>query len=321
MSYDAVVLSGGGVRGIMHLGVLHYYAETGQYDHKYVHTYAGTSVGSAIALCLACGLEPMAVFQTLYTAKGILSARPQDQSLVDLITNFGLMSMDSFIDLVQQCVLTKMSSVPTLLELYQKTGKTLIVSVTNVNHKRVEYLTHMSNPHLSALDAVRMSCSLPLIFPRIKYKDCWYWDGGLTDNIPIRAVKNASNILLSVTIGTDMTLDPEYFVAYIYRAVTIPIGALTRLRYQCYQEMDHVTTVVSKADNISLVTFDIPAKTKMDLFLTGYNEARWMDSKEELHVEGWTWEVSVTTEPSDGWSLMERTPTKRCKNPLDVEIA
>jgi len=288
--FNAIVLSGGGTRGIMHLGVLHYYFEAGLYDYDKVDTFVGTSIGSAICLTLACGLEPMELFTKLYQIESFFNKKSQD--FMGILKNCGLISLDPFMNLIEEIILTKTEKIPTFKELYDMTGKTLIITVTNVTTCKVEYFSRWTTPDLSTLVGVKISCSLPPIFPRIMYNDCWYCDGGLKSNVSPGQVKHFSNVLMSVCAGTDMDSSPDYIGSYIYRLIVIPINTLTELRYKEYQFKDNFTTVISRMNNIPVIGFTLPSDVKMNLFLAGYRDAEMVNTREELVVKGWNWNSS-----------------------------
>lgn len=298
--YDAIVLSGGGLKGIAHCGVLKYYCETGEYDYDSIHTFSGTSIGAAMCLALACGISPVELFRIIYTTPSFF-IKPRNTNFLELLSGWGLMSLDPFIDLVSSVVKTKFDDAETMTmkDLYDRTGKTLIVAVSNITTLRGEYLDRYTAPNISVLLAVRMSCSLPIVFPKVMYNDCLYLDGGLSDNIPISKVRDAKKALVSVTTGQDCKSTPTDFLNYVYRVALLPVSVLTKQRYEKYIELDHVTTVVTEINNVRLIDFDVPSTVRMDLFMRGYNEAKWVFKREDIVVEGWSWDVTV----GDGWDV------------------
>ncbi len=300
MKFDAVVLSGGGIKGIGHCGVLRYYTEQGYYEYDRVATFAGTSIGAALCAILACGVEPMEVFRKVYLMDSFF-IKPQGVNVLkDLLSEYGLMSLNGFIDIVKDIILTVLEEIPTLQELYDTTGKTLIIAATNGTTSRAEYFSRHTTPDLSILDAVKMSCNLPIIFPRIVYKNCIYFDGGLSDNIPIEKVKDAKNILASIAMSDSDTTKstPEDLLSYIYRAIIIPVGILTKQRYQACSEMSNVTTVTTVI-NEPLIGLSLPSGKKMEIFWKGYSAAKFANKRQKIYFPGWTFDANSL----DGWDI------------------
>ena len=252
---DAVVLSGGGIKGIGQLGALHYCFEKGYLDLAKVKVYAGTSIGSIIALLLICGFEPIEIFSEVYKKESFFKMG-DIKGIWDLLKDFGLMSIAPLIDEIKKLVLKKYDKVPTLLELYQLTGKTFIVTASNVTKTRAEYFSHLTNPHLSCINAVEMSANLPVVFQRLRYNDCYYVDGGLVDNFPLRQVDTKTNKSLGiVTIGLDNSADDEGIFAYFYRLMIMPINMITELRRDVAGP--NATIISMNFDNIPLLNFDV----------------------------------------------------------------
>ena len=56
--YNTLVLSGGGIKGLLILGALQYLYETGKLQKKNIRKYIGTSIGAIINVLLIIGYEP-----------------------------------------------------------------------------------------------------------------------------------------------------------------------------------------------------------------------------------------------------------------------
>ncbi len=283
--FKIVVLSGGGVKGLIELGAAHYYYEKKLYDPEIVHTYAGTSIGSVISLLLICGYTPMEIFKRVYTNEQFFHLG-DCQSPWDILQRTGLMSINSFAEKIGHLVKEKMGSIPTLGQLQKQTGKTLIVAVANVTKLRVEYFSPQTHPNLNSLDAVKMSCNLPLIFQKISYNGDYYVDGGLMDGFPIHQVDDGLTPILGIVVsGTDCSLKDSSFFGYIYRLINMPINMITKLRHQNLG--DNVTLIDIECENIPLLQFSMPSKEKMTMFLQGFQEAEAVELSEDLVVKGW----------------------------------
>lgn len=198
---DTLVLSGGGNKGSLHLGALHYNYKNGYC--KDIKIFIGTSIGSVISLLLVCGYTPIEIFTSIYNLDTTTLFPMTALSLS--IENIGMFDIEPFIDIVSSMVVAKIGHAPTFLELYNKTRLSLIVSVVNLTRRHCEYWSHLTTPDVSCIDAVRFSCSIPLVFHRQKpvdivemglstscyYRDTvvddniYYVDGGILNNFPI----------------------------------------------------------------------------------------------------------------------------------------
>jgi len=306
--FDVLILSGGGIKGIGPLGVLQYYYEQKMFDLEHIKEYAATSIGSAISLLLVCGYPPMDIFTKVYTLKNFFKVT-DIQNIWKIFENYGIMAITPFIEIIEDLVKQKLGKLPTLRELYDMTGKILTIPVVNESKRRVEYFNYETRPNLGAVDAVKLSCNLPVIFRRIKYDGDYWVDGGLVDNFPYDAVKNKSGKILGIVVtGTDKEDSKDTFINYIYRLIIIPINTMTHLRTKNLSK--NVTLITMNFDNVPIINFAMDSEKKMDMFMKGYHDAQREQEKEIIMVPGWKWDedppldfIAWDTPPksSDGW--------------------
>ena len=299
-AFNVLILSGGGAKGYGQLGALHYFYENKLLDIKNITTFAGTSIGSVICLLLMCGYEPLEILSSTYDTNFLGGVNTKNPGMVANFTamfeKFGVMDIQPFADTIASMVMSKLHKIPTLRELYTITGKKLIIAVTNVTKIRVEYFSYITEPELSVIDAIKMSCNLPLIFQRINYKDCFYSDGGLADNfaidIPIETTE-PKHILGIITYSVPPNKDvSDTFLNYMYKLISIPMNAATFLKSKI---VNGPSTIVSiKFENIPLFTLD--KKDKHVFFQKGYREAKFTSSRKNLYIHGWD-------DIRDGWDI------------------
>lgn len=302
--FDSLVLSGGGVKGIAQLGVLRYYWEKKTLSLEGLRELAGTSVGSIICTLLVCGYSPMEIFSEVYSMTSFFNIGDCN-NIWDLFKHFGLMSISTMMDKISDLIIKKIGYMPTMQQLKDLSGKTVTITVTNVSRMQVEYISHMTRPNLKIIDAVKMSCNLPLIFQRISYNGDYYVDGGLLDNFPVSQISDICTRTLGVIVtGTDPTESDTAFTNYLYRLMIMPINMITDLRSRLSNRP--LTLVKIVFNNIPLLEFSMQCERKMDMFISGYKYARMEDHKQYLMVDGWGWDGYKKFYPDDdcdygGW--------------------
>lgn len=303
--FDAVILSGGGIKGIGTLGVLHYYFEKGLLDLSHVQEFSGTSVGTIINLFMICGYTPMEIFIKVYTLNNLFKAGDLE-NLWKTFQNYGIMPIKPLMDIMEEMVTDKLGVLPTLLELYTLTKKTLTITAVNHSKMRIEYINHKTRPHLSAIEAVKFSCNLPIIFPKIEYDGDYWVDGGLVDNFPYDGLQNPkANILGVVVMGTDKEENADTFIGYVYRLIVIPINTMTQLRTKDLPK--NVKLVTLTFDGVPMLNFGMASEKKMDMFTKGYHTARRDEEREILMIKGWSPEKKIlewndsASSWNDGW--------------------
>jgi len=288
--FDTIVLSGGGTKGIYTLGALHHYYEKGKYVPSEVTTYTGTSVGSAISLLLVCGYLPMEIFKHIYLMDSFFDVRHDNISFLDVIKNVfknvGLLSIDSFILKIENLIKVKLGNeIPTLERLYEITKKELICVATNVTERKVEYFDHKNHPKLKCTDAVKMSCSIPLMFQKIRYNNCYYVDGAMLNNFAVDYADKKTNKILGIYLPNIDPPSDEGFGGYLGHIIISMQDEMNRVRLRNIG--DNVTIVVIYSEkNDGVTELNISSNKKMRMFLDGIKAAKIKDTEEYILVEG-----------------------------------
>jgi predicted acylesterase/phospholipase RssA len=292
--FEGVVLSGGGTKGILTLGALHYYYEKGTYNNNDVHAYSGTSVGTAISLLLLCGYSPMDIFMEVRNTRDLFSMQPNNTnntnntnniSIFDITKNMGVLSIKSFSDKIKELVINKIGYVPTLLELYSLTNKVLIATASNVSKIRAEYYKYDTHPYMSALLSTELSCCLPIIFHRMKYNEDYISDGGLTDNFPTKYVDDGVKKILAITTYYEDNEDnsDDEFIQYFYKLMFLPMKVNNELRIKsCGANV----TLIKIKYAANMFESNISEEKKLNMFMAGYQTAEYKDNTEYIYVEG-----------------------------------
>jgi NTE family protein len=186
----ALVLGGGALRGLAHVGALRALEERDWVPTEVI----GTSIGALIAAAWASGLsagelESIArslvrtdIFRVAHAdmalrrlrARSIYQAEPLDELIR------GLLGDASFRDLPRR----------------------LIVASVEINSGQQAYWGLPGLDDVRVADAVYASCALPGFFPPRELRGGWWVDGGLSDNLPARlAAARGHEVVLAVDVG------------------------------------------------------------------------------------------------------------------------
>jgi NTE family protein len=189
-----LVLSGGGISGMVYLGALKYLQQEG-YDRSILHI-SGSSIGAFFATAFALSI-PMNDLETRFktffkdTEKCILPV--SYDSIVQTYDTYGLDDGKRFISLLDDFL-----GHITFLELTKKTGKNLIISTTHVTTMQPTYFSVDTTPHIIVADAVRASMAIPLFVRPVEIGEDLYVDGGITDGIPVEPFINVPEKLILI---------------------------------------------------------------------------------------------------------------------------
>jgi predicted acylesterase/phospholipase RssA len=113
----------------------------------------------------------------------------------------------------------------TLADLHARTGKTLRICVCNLTKRRAEYWTHETHPGVSLVHALRISCSVPLLFAAISYKGDLYVDGAVSNALP------AADCARALAIGFDTPPTPIDTIQDFLDAMRASVQPMPTPRY------------------------------------------------------------------------------------------
>lgn len=178
----SLVLSGGGARGIAHIGVIEELEKQG-YE---ICSIAGTSMGSLVGGMYA--LEKLEDFKNWMLSLDKLKVF----QLVDFtFSSQGLVKGDKVLGKMKQFILDE--NIEDLRIPYAA------VAVDILNKKEVVFTKG------SVYDAIRASISIPSVFTPVKKDNTLLVDGGVLNNIPVNHVKRTPNdLLIAVDVNANV---------------------------------------------------------------------------------------------------------------------
>jgi NTE family protein len=166
-----LVLSGGGARGVSHLGVIKALEEAG----VKIDYLSGTSAGAIIGALYSYGYKPDAILEIItstsffksihiaWTMKGLLSIEGLQEVLLKYIPN------NSFDAL----------KIP------------LVVAATDIKRGKIEYFAKGE-----LIAALLSSSCVPAVFNPYRFNGLLYVDGGILDNLPVKAIRDKCDVII-----------------------------------------------------------------------------------------------------------------------------
>lgn len=255
---NILVLSGGGIKGICFIGSLQALKEINILNS--INTFAGTSVGSIIIFLIIIGYSPSELYEFI---KIFNFSNLNNFDINMLLTNFGLNNGNMIIEMLNNFLIKKNYNKDiTFKELYEKTNKEFIVTITNINKHICEYVSYKNYPDLNIVLAIRMSISIPLIFTPVKFNNNLYVDGSCTDNLPMEIFKNQENVL-------GLYIDDEVNEIEINNFENYGFSILNSMMNQ--KKINKKNTIVIYTKNINSSNFNISLDKKNELYNLGYN--------------------------------------------------
>ncbi len=224
-----LALSGGGIKGAAHIGVL----KALEKNNIKVSMLAGTSIGSVVTALYAMGYssdEMLKLF--LYFAKSILKADAKyifsNIKTTKSILGGGLISGKAIEEAISECAKLKgikyikdikmPISIPTVdiktKKEYIFTNRKIKNEENSINSK---YITN-----IEIGKAVRASCSYPGVFAPLEYNGYKFVDGGVLNNLPAEELKLlGADKNLAVKFPSKSEENPKYALDILFRSVDI----------------------------------------------------------------------------------------------------
>jgi NTE family protein len=170
------VLSGGGVRGLAHLGVIKALHEVGIQPSE----ISATSAGAIIGAFLADGFTTDEI-KELFLNKLNLNVFSMNTF------RFGLISIKRMREFIEKNLRHT---------LFEELSMPLYVSATNFIDGR-QHVFHEG----SMLDVIMASCSIPVLFSPVMINGIPYVDGGLSNNLPVEPFAQQKNEIVSIYVN------------------------------------------------------------------------------------------------------------------------
>jgi NTE family protein len=203
----------GGVHGYCILGALEEMLKNGLLDN--LESISGCSAGSLIAIGLALGIEPGEIGDIL------IELKPSSMKVSNpLMSNIqSLMNITPLKNILKK-TLNKYPDINTLLDIQVKYGKNVSIVATNYETGKPVYFTPESHPNTPILDCLILSSSIPVVFEPAIFNGVKYWDGGMTDPLPITMFPKEE------TLGFWIIHDVKKSSNVVYRLMDIIMNTL-----------------------------------------------------------------------------------------------
>jgi NTE family protein len=242
-----LVLSGGGLKGLAHIGVLRALEERGLVPSLVV----GTSMGSLVAAAWATGM-PIGEM----TERGLRVKRR------DI---FQVAHVDMALKRMQSPAVYRREPLDNLIQslagdrTFEDLDRPLLVNTVELNSGAQVLWGLPGLRKVRVADAVFASCALPGILPPREIQGRHYVDGAVIENLPVQiAAMQRTSVVLAVDVGGSGALRAEVqeagFAATYLRGYEIVMQTLmeTRLR-----EWRHPTLVLvhPRVEHMSLFAF------------------------------------------------------------------
>jgi len=275
MSYNTLVISGGGIKGIKFLGALHY-LYTNNYLNN-VNYYAGTSIGSLLSLLLCIGYTPLELIT--YICKYNILHKKLFFDIFSMMNGHGALEYYYFNEIIEKIILNKIGILPTLGKIKELYGSDIMLTTYNYTNSKVEYISSSTHPDINCMTAIRMSCNIPLVFGKYSYNNCDYIDGAIYDIFPINYFLNSENASKFQIIGITITFEQNFsnetnIIHYIHDLFFIPIKEVLKSAIERAKRDENNKIIMIKDEKLQSWNLQSTKFDMLNMFSDGYDESK-----------------------------------------------
>jgi NTE family protein len=166
-----LVLSGGGARGVCHLGVIKALDEAG----VKIDYLSGTSAGAITGALYSYGYKPDEILKIILSTSFFRSLRIA-------WTIKGLLSIEGL-----ENVLLKY--IP--INSFDALKIPMVVAATDIKRGKIEYFSQGE-----LIPALLCSSCVPAVFNPYRFNGLLYVDGGILDNLPVKAIHDKCDVII-----------------------------------------------------------------------------------------------------------------------------
>ncbi len=237
-----LALSGGGARGMVHVGVIQALSESG----IAVHEVSGTSAGAIVGSLFAAGHDAKEIF-------GFAKKNNLIRILNLRLPNKGFVT-HKFLRSQLKKYLPGNS--------FEELDLPFYVTVANINSGLPE--TYSSG---ALIDLVVASCSIPILFEPVHLNGNTYLDGGLMKNLPASVLRNTCDIVIGVNLVPQIpVVDSELKTVFGIGGRCFDIAALNNIK----PELSSCDIVIEPSEISRYSRFSLSNIDKM--YQIGYEE-------------------------------------------------
>lgn len=255
--YTHLVLSGGGLSGMIYIGIYRFLKQ--HHLLKNIRYFSGTSIGAIFAYLFGLGVDYEYMESFFYgneTKQGICTRNQMlafdPKGILQLPKKYGIYSTERFRSYLADYLKTVHGMEDITFAQYIKlTGVDLHINVTCLNSYKALDLCNDTYPEMSVLTAILGSMSVPFLFEPVLYKDMLLVDGGCCVNLPLQTItKNPSNKVLAVNLGIDIEFTKEELEkSFFLYGATIMLSMITSHTKRMIEEHKHSVDILEVNQN------------------------------------------------------------------------
>ena len=211
-----LVLSGGGMKGILYVSLIKILEEKNLI--KSIKNYAGTSIGGFFCLLILLEYEHKEIYN-LFINNNIKNFFKSN--LLNIFRTYNIIDITLFYKLIEVILNRKLGKkYISFIELYNLTNKDLNIVSTNISTGKEKIFNKINTPNVNIVDSIVSSCIIPILVYPIKIEGEYYIDGFFKNNFPINIFKKDLKNTIGIKV-IDFNLENYKYKEYNLKSLII----------------------------------------------------------------------------------------------------
>uniref|UniRef100_A0A6C0KDX6 PNPLA domain-containing protein n=1 Tax=viral metagenome TaxID=1070528 RepID=A0A6C0KDX6_9ZZZZ len=254
-----LVLAGGGFNAYTILGGLDELHSRGDLDD--LECLAGASAGAILSVFLALGITPREICDFPQEVNAQCLVKPDPQAL---LTTGNFLSSEP-IRVALTNLLGRFPDIVTLEDIRTRMGKDVTIVATDLETGSPVYFDADTAVQHSIVDLLMASASLPLVFEPAVVGSRTFWDGCVSDPLPIQLYPVDGTLVVDLYYETAG-------VSLLLRFARMGSDAITRMKHEYHA--DYRTVVLTKPTSLRKKGSVLECSTadKLSMFLSGQQQ-------------------------------------------------
>lgn len=267
MNYESLYLTSGGTNGYVYIGAIQILERNNLL--KNIKRVIGCSVGSIFSLFYILGYKSKDILKILTTNNVediYINQKVNNENIIlNLTMKLGLNDGNGIIRLINIFLEhKKLSKNITLNELYKIYPVEFIIIVCDITKNKQEFISYKNYGNMPVNLAIRASCSIPLLFSPIKYKDSIFVDGGFITDMKCNIIDDKTLILrlhIDKYYETNDSLENIFdYIKLIFQTILMQTNFF-----------NENTNTIKYNFNATGVNFNLTSNDKVELYYKGMN--------------------------------------------------
>ena len=259
MNYESLHLTSGGVNGYAILSSIYVLNKMKCLNN--INKYIGESVGSIISTLFILKYNSLDIFKVLISNDiediYLNNEFQKNNIILNLLNNYGLSDSKSVERLIILFFKERgLKPNITFKELYQFNPIELNIIASNITKNRLEIFSSKTTPDISVIFAIKASCTIPLIFKPMYYKNNILIDGGFFSNFKNPLINNK-------TLTIKLEIENKNNVNNLIDYIKLLVNSIT-----INNTLNRLNTLNIRLKNVG-VNFNLDKEFKKDIFNCG----------------------------------------------------